>query len=165
MTVATNTGPASATVLSPELRLLAGWVSRPVTREVTAESVRRFAGAISPASLTSADGSPVAPLQKDIAPPTYFCPDPVVEVQAMGLVRPSYPTRSIDGRSQWAPGRPVRPGDTLTSIGRVTQVTQRNTRDGRDMVETRFEVLVWNQDGLSVGVAGGTIINYQERLT
>jgi hypothetical protein len=53
----------------------------------------------------------------------------------------------------------------LTSIGRVTQVTQRSTRDGRDMVETRFEVLVWNQDGLSVGVAGGTIINYQERLT
>jgi len=130
---------------------------------VTTDSVRRFAASTTPASLARADGSSLTARPADLVPPTYFCPDPVVEVEAMGMVRPTAPARSIDGGSRWTLAAPVRVGDTLTSIGRITSVVQRRTHDGRDLVETRFDVLVWNQHGQSVGVAGGTIVNYEER--
>jgi N-terminal half of MaoC dehydratase len=162
MSETTGTESVAAAALTPELRRLSTWVGRRTVRQVTAESVRRFSASTQPASLCRSDGSRLVVEGHDVVPPTYFCPDPVVEVEAMGLVRPAVPVRSIDGGSRWTLRNPVRVGDTLTSIGQVTSVDQRKTRDGRDLVETRFDILVWNQHGQSVGVAGGTIVNYQE---
>jgi N-terminal half of MaoC dehydratase len=134
------------------------WIGAPVTRVVTAESVRRFARSISPVP-----DSPESAV--DTAPATYFCPDPVAAAQAAGFVRPSHPERSIDGGSEWEFGVPVRIGDTLTLIARVAEVVERRTRDGRELVETRLEVAAWNQRGEQAGIARGIVINYQERRT
>jgi len=133
---------------------LSTWVGV-ASHEVSSESVRRFWSAISPGSERESGHRRV--------PPTYFCPDPVAEVEQMGLVRPTEPPHSIDGGSEWFPGHPLRIGDVLTSVGRVVDIEQRRTRDGRALVETTIEVQSWNQDGLLVGVARGTILNYEGR--
>lgn len=137
-----------------ELIGLSTWVG--VARhEVSRESVRRFWSAISPGrDPENAPGH---------VPPTYFCPDPVAEVEQMGLVRPTDPPSSIDGGSEWLPGQSLRIGDVVTSVGRVVDVQQRRTRDGRTLLETTVEVRAWNQDGLLAGVATGTILNYEGR--
>jgi hypothetical protein len=137
-----------------ELIGLSTWVG--VARHaVTGESVRRFWSALSPGRHRDTETGQV--------PPTYFCPDPVAEVERMGLVRLTKPPRSIDGGSEWFPGHPPAIGDMLTSVGRVIDVEQRQARDGRALVETTVEIRSWNQDGLLAGVARGTILNYQER--
>jgi len=137
-----------------ELIGLSTWVG--VARhEVSRESVGRFWSAISPGRDPENESGRV--------PPTYFCPDPVAEVEQMGLVRPTYPPYSIDAGSEWLPGQSLRIGDVVTSVGRVVGVQQRRTRDGRTLVETTVEVRSWNQDGLLAGVATGTILNYGGR--
>ena len=133
---------------------LSTWVG--VARhEVSSESVRRFWSAISPGS--EREGGHLR------VPPTYFCPDPVAEAEQMGLVRLTEPLCSIDGGSEWFPGHPPSVGDVLTSVGRVVDIEQRPTRDGRPLVQTTVEVRSWNQEGLLVGVARGTILNYEGR--
>lgn len=144
--------------LDAELAALAAWVGYASPRVVTAEAIRLFAATLSRVrpELRVASGS-------DDAPPTFFCPDPVAAVLSMGLARPSHPARSIDGGSRWTPGVPARAGDILTSIGRVIGVTVRTLADARTMVITECEVRTWNQRGELAGVAGGTILNYEQR--
>lgn len=141
-----------------ELRTLTGWVGYAGPRVVTAEAIRLFAETLKPARPGTSEAD-----VHDVAPPTFFCPDPVAAVDSMGLVRPSTPDRSIDGGSSWAPGVPTRAGDVLTSVGRVRDVTSKVLDDGRRVVVTRCEVRAWNQRGELAGVASGTIVNYESR--
>jgi hypothetical protein len=157
MTAALDRPVASG--LPPELRRLATWVGKPVRRTVTVESVRRFAAAVDPRG----DGTSQARRDPEVAPPTYFCPDPLVVAAETGLRRPAEPPRSIDGGTRWEFGEPVRVGDVVTLLARVGGVTQRRTGDGRTLVETTVEVQGWNQRGRSVGRAIGTIVNYESR--
>jgi hypothetical protein len=145
--------------LDDELRALTGWVGYGGPRVVTAEAIRRFADSLTPARTESGGAASAG----DVAPPTFFCPDPVAEVASMGFVRPSAPERSIDGGSTWEPGVATGPGDILTSVGSVRDVTSRVLPDGRRVVVTRCEVRSWNQRGELAGVAGGTIVNYEVR--
>ena len=144
--------------LSAELRRLGSWVGTAPRREVTAESVARFRSALRAAGSSGAEDTAGAGAAMAV-PPTYFCPDPVAEVLAMGLPRPTEPAHSIDGGSEWRLIRPVQVGDVLTSVGQVVDVTSRFARDGRPLVRTTVEVRTWNQDGALVGVATGAIVN------
>jgi hypothetical protein len=156
--------PELAPELSPELRRLSVWMGEPTRREITAESVGRFVAATDPDRRARSEGSTSEPAAvTDIAPATYFCPDPVVTAMAMGLQRPAHPPRSIDGGSTWELGEPVRVGDVLTLVSQVSALTHRKTRDGRDLVQTEVRVSAWNQHGRWVGRATGTIVNYEER--
>jgi hypothetical protein len=148
--------------LEPELAALVSWVGYAAPRPVTEEAIRTFAGALDPAGAERSTSGREAAVT--VAPPTFFCPDPVAEVMAMGFVRPQTTSRSIDGGSTWCPGVSARVGDVLTSIGRVAGVTPRTLGDGRRMVATRCEVQTWNQRGELAGVATGTILNYEDRV-
>jgi hypothetical protein len=155
----TTTDPS----LSRELRALIGTVSAPGTRTVTAHDVHRFTLAIATGTGAGTTDPADVPAAGSVAPPTFFCPDPLVAAAELGLPRPRPLPRTIDGGSEWEIHRPVRVGDTLTSIARIADISQRTTADGRPMVLTVIEVTVWNQRGETVGVARGTSISYQER--
>jgi hypothetical protein len=164
-----STAPAPADLVatdpvSRELRALVGVVGTPRTRPVLAADVHRFLLATAAGSGAVVDTDPVAvPSAGSVAPPTFFCPDPLVAAAEMGLPRPRPLPRTIDGGSEWEIHRPVRVGDTLTLVAQIAGVEQRATADGRPMVLTVIEVRAWNQDGLPVGVARGTSVSYQER--
>ncbi|MFD0743193.1 MaoC family dehydratase N-terminal domain-containing protein [Phytohabitans flavus] len=150
--------------LRRELRALVGTVSAPRTRPVLASDVHRFRLA------TAAGGCGEhrpdrRPCGRVGGTPTFFCPDPLVAAEALGLPRPRPLSRTIDGGSQWQVVRPVRVGDTLTLVARIAAITPRTTADGRPMVLTVIEVLAWNQDGHQVGVARGTSVSYEERVS
>jgi hypothetical protein len=170
MQSATATAPDTAP-LSAELRRLVGAVGTPRTIEVGADNVRRFLLATEPRSWRAGPtGTPAEPAARDadpapgsVVPPTFFCPDPIVAAEAMGLERPRPLSRTIDGGSEWELRQPVRVGDTLTQVARIAAVSARATADGRPMVLTVLEVEVWNQHGISVGVARGTSISYEDR--
>lgn len=147
--------------LDDELAALTTWVGYSPPRVVTDEAIRRFAETLRRVVPPTDTGSDESDL---VAPATFFCPDPVAAVDAMGLVRPTRPARSIDGGSRWEPGVVTRAGDVLTSVGRVARVSVRRLEDGRVMVKTECEVRTWNQRGELAGVAGGTILNYEGRV-
>jgi acyl dehydratase len=157
----TTTAPEA---LSAELRRLGSWVGTAAPREVTAESVAQFRSALREARPTGEENTAGAGAGMTV-PLTYFCPDPVAEAQNMGLVRPTEPTHSIDGGSEWTLIRPVHVGDILTSVGQVVDVTRRLTHDGRPLVRTTLEIRAWNQDGALVGVATGVIVNVEPPST
>lgn len=154
--------PTTIPDLPRELRALVGTVSAARTRTVHPHDVHRFALAIARTGAGTTDPA-VVPAAGSVAPPTFFCPDPLVTAAELGLTRPRPLPRNIDGGTEWEIHRPVRVGDTLTSIARIADITQRTTADGRPMVFTVIEVRVWNQRGESVGVARGTSVSYQER--
>jgi hypothetical protein len=147
--------------LDPELAALASWVGRSRPRLVTQEAIWAFADALQP---DCGERSRSSASEPTVAPPTFFCPDPVAEVMSMGFERPHTTSRSIDGGSAWTIGVPTRAGDVLTSIGRVAEISSRVLADGRRLVLTRCEVHTWNQRGDLAGVAGGTILNYEDRV-
>lgn len=157
------TTPTTAPDLPRDLRALVGTVSAPRTRTVTPHDVHRFALAIATGTGAGTTDPAVVPAAGSVAPPTFFCPDPLVTAAELGLPRPRPLPRNIDGGTEWEIHRPVRVGDTLTSVARIADINQRTTSDGRPMVFTVIEVSVWNQRGESVGVARGTSVSYQER--
>ena len=155
-----------------DLRALVGTVGTPRTIEVGADDVERFLLATEPrAWRTGSASTPAAPVTGDragvaagtVAPPTFFCPDPIVAAEAMGVARPRPLARNIDGGSAWELRAPVRVGDTLTLVARIASITARTTGDGRPLITTVLEVEAWNQHGVSVGVASGRSLSYEDR--
>jgi hypothetical protein len=167
-TTATGSNPAT---LPDELRRLVGAVGTPRTIGVGADNVHRFLLATEPRSWRAGPaGTPAEPVAREadpapgsVVPPTLFCPDPIVAADAMGLERPRLLSRTIDGGSEWELRHPVRVGDTLTQVARIAAISARATADGRPMILTVLEVGAWNQHGISVGVARGTSISYEDR--
>jgi len=164
-----TTAPARAEApavppLSRDLRALVGTVSAPRTRTVLASDVHRFRLATAAGEGAGSTDPAVVPAVGSVVPPTFFCPDPLVAAEALGLPRPRPLARTIDGGSRWEVVRPVRVGDTLTLVARIASITPRTTADGRPMVLTVIEVIAWNQDGHEVGVALATSVSYEERL-
>lgn len=158
-----TTAPAPTDVLPRDLRALVGTVSAPRTRAVEAYDVHRFRLATGAGTGAHQAGPAAAPAAGSVAPPTFFCPDPLVAAAELGLPRPRPLSHTIDGGSEWEVSRPVRVGDTLTLVARIASIRQRTTSDGRPMVLTTIEVAAWNQHGQPVGVATGTSISYEER--
>lgn len=139
---------------------LRGAVGTPATKVVRAEDVRRFLLATSPGPRPPGEAPQVN--DGDAAPPTFFCPDPLVAAEEMGLARPRPYVRNIDGGSEWEIRVPVHVGDVLTLVPRIADVLERMTSDGRRMLTTVVEILAWDADGTLVGVARGNALSYEE---
>lgn len=157
--------PGTTGTLPADLRSLVGRVGTPTVRQVRAEDVRRFllatAADRTPSDLSAHRQAPrVAP--GDVVPPTFFCPDPIIAAESMGLPRPRPYSRNIDGGSEWDFRRSVRVGDALTLVPRIAEVTGRVTSDGRRMVVTVVEITARNEEGALVGVARGRCLSYEE---
>ena len=127
---------APAKVLTEEMRQQAiGLEGPPVMTEVEKGAIVKFAQAIG-------DDNPIfndeAEARKSkygglIAPPTFL--------RLMGSSRAELPfdvpfDRNLDGGSAWEYFEPVRPGDQITSVGRIADMVEREGRLGVMIITT-----------------------------
>ena len=91
-----------------------------------------------------------------IAPPTFL--------RSVTAPRPEYPfeapfTRVLDGGSDWEYFEPVRPGDRITAVSRIEDVTERNGRIGLMLISTVVTTYT-NQFGQVAATQTNTSIRY-----
>ena len=91
-----------------------------------------------------------------IAPPTFL--------RSVTVPRPEYPfdvpfTRVLDGGSDWEYFEPVRPGDRITAVSRIEDVTERNGRIGLMLISTVVTTYT-NQFGQVAATQTNTSIRY-----
>ncbi len=148
-----------ATFLTEEMRQQAiGVESQPVTMEVEKGHIQRFAEAIG-------DTNPIyndeAAARKSsygglVAPPTFLR-----SVRGVNLELPfelSF-SRRLDGGSDWEYFQPVRPGDRITAVARVGEMTERSGRLGAMVFMTTITTYT-NQFDEVVATQTNTLIAY-----
>ncbi|MFN3974870.1 MAG: MaoC family dehydratase N-terminal domain-containing protein [Dehalococcoidia bacterium] len=139
------------------LQKAVGGQSQPVTYEVEAGHIRRFAEAIGDPNPVFNDEAAARHTRYGglIAPPTFlraFQPSP--------LPLPEVPLhRRLDGGSDWEYFVPIRPGDRITVVQRLADVRLREGRLGPMLFLTR-EIIYTNQFGQVVATQRATGIAY-----
>ena len=120
----------SAPLLTEEMRQQCiGQESAPVTTKVEKGAIIKFAQAIGDDNPLFNDEAAARSSRYGglIAPPTFL--------RSVSSLRPELPfelplTRMLDGGSDWEYFEPIRPGDHITSTGRITEITERAGRLG-----------------------------------
>ena len=120
----------SEPVLTEEMRQQAiGRESDPLTTEVERGAITMFARAIGDDNPLFNDDAAARRSRYGglIAPPTFL--------RSVGSLRPQLPfelpfTRLLDGGSDWEYFEPIRPGDRVTSVARITDISERSGRLG-----------------------------------
>ena len=149
----------SAPLLTEEMRQQAiGREGEPVTTDVEKGAIIKFARAIQDDNPLFNDEVAARSSRYGglIAPPTFL--------RSVGTLRPELPfelplTRLLDGGSDWEYFHPVRPGDRITTVAKITDVSERTGRLGA-MVFMTVVVTYRNQLDQVVSTQTGTSIRY-----
>ncbi len=148
-----------ATFLTEEMRQQAiGCESDPRTVEIEKGAIVKFAEAIAEENPVYNDEVAARNSQYGglIAPPTFL--------RSVIAGRPNMPfdtpfTRLLDGGSDWEYFQPVRPGDRITSVARIEDITERTGSIGL-MLITTVVVAYTNQFDQIVATQTSTSIRY-----
>ena len=126
---------AEASVITEAIRKAVGVESTPRTHAVEAGAVRKFAEAIGDDNPLFNDEEVArrSPYGGLIAPPTFL--------RSAKAGRPDLPfdipfERALDGGSDWEYFEPVRPGDRITAVAHVSNITERAGRLGPMLITT-----------------------------
>ncbi len=135
-----------------------GVESEPVTLEVEKGAIMRFAEAIGDPNPVYNDEAAARKLPSGslVAPPTFL--------RSMREVRPRLPfdipfERLLDGGSDWQYFQPVRAGDRITAVARITSIQERTGRLGL-MLFLTTEITYTNQFGEVAATQTNTSIRY-----
>lgn len=147
------------TFLTGEMRQQAiGCESEPVTLEVEKGAIIKFAQAIGDPNPAFNDEAAARRSRYGglIAPPTFL--------RSAGIPRPEFPfaipfERVLDGGSDWEYFEPVRPGDRITGVSRIEDVTERTGSIGL-MLITTVVTTYRNQFGHIAATQTNTSIRY-----
>ena len=123
-------------VLTPEMREQAiGTETEPLTMEVEPGAIIKFAQAIGDENPLWNDPAAARKTRYGglIAPPTFL--------RNLRLERPELPfdssfSRVLDGGSDWEYFQPVRPGDRITAVSKIEDITERTGRLGVMIITT-----------------------------
>ena len=145
--------------LTEEMRQQAiGTVSEPRTLEVEKGAIIKFAEAIGDENPVYNDEAAARASQYGglIAPPTFL--------RSAVAARPDLPfdvpfERVLDGGSDWEYFEPVRPGDRITAVSSIEDITERNGRIGLMLIQT-IVITYTNQFGQVVATQTNTSIRY-----
>ena len=148
-----------ATFLTEKMRLQAiGVESPPTTVEVEKGAIIKFAQAIGDDNPVFNDEIAARNTRYGglIAPPTFL--------RSVIVERPEYPfempyDRLLDGGSEWEYFEPVRAGDRITAVSRITDMSERTGRMGL-MVMTTYVITLRNQFDQVVATQTSTSIRY-----
>jgi acyl dehydratase len=154
----TTSDTPNETVITETLRAFIGVESAPATYDIERHAVERFACAIGdPNPLYSdraaAESSSVGGL---IAPPTFF------RSLLPGALPEPYPepfAHVLDGGSKYRYFEPVRVGDEITVVRKITDLFEKHGRMGT-MLFKISELNYTNQDGQLVATQSTTTITY-----
>ena len=140
------------------LQQAVGLESRPVTIEVEKGAILKFAQAIGDDNPLWSDEAAARKTRYGglIAPPTFL--------RSLGMVRPELPFdmpfhRLLDDGSDWEYLGPVRPGDRITALARITELRERAGRLGLMIFMTNV-VTYRNQFDEVVATQTSTLIRY-----
>jgi acyl dehydratase len=135
-----------------------GQETDPVTTEVEKGAIIKFAQAIGDDNPLFNDEAVARSSRYGgvIAPPTFL--------RSMHSPRPELPfqlpfTRMLDGGSDWEYFEPIRPGDQITSVARITGISERTGRLG-PMVFVTVVLTYRNQLDQVVATQTNTMIRY-----
>ena len=145
--------------LTEEMRQqVVGVESAPVTLEVEKGAIMRFAEAIGDPNPVYTDEAAARKSQFGslVAPPTFL--------RSMRDVRPMLPfdipfERLLDAGSDWQYLQPVRPGDRITAVARITAMQERTGRLGL-MLFITTEITYTNQFNEVAATQTNTSIRY-----
>ena len=131
-----------------------GVESEPASMVIEQGHIARFAEAIGDDNPAYTEGTPQT--GGIIAPPTFL--------RAMRGIRPELPydipfTRLLDGGSDWEYFDHVRPGDTITAIGRIEDIRERTGSIGQMLIST-IKITYRNQHDAIVATQTSTSIRY-----
>ena len=121
---------AESFTLTDELRqAILSKQSEPTTHVVERGAIRRFSEAIGDSNPLWSDEIEArrSPYGGIIAPPTFLrsCSAAIPAVPELDSL-----TRVLDGGSEWEYFEPVHPGDTITAVSRVANISQRTISVG-----------------------------------
>lgn len=148
---------APTTILTEEMRnLTIGVEGLSITADVEQGAIIKFARAIGDDNPLFNDEASARGTQYGglIAPPTFL--------RSIGLRRPEPPfdlpfTRLLDGGSDWEYFHPVRGGDRITAVGKITDIVERTGRLGVMVIMTvvatyhnQFDQVVATQTNTSI---------------
>ena len=125
-----------STFLTEEMRQqVIGLESEPVTTEVEKGAIIKFAQAIGDNNPNFNDEAQarLGQYRGLVATPTFL--------RSVGSSRPEFPfempfTRNLDGGSDWEYMEPVRPGDRITAVSRIADMSERAGRMGVMIIQT-----------------------------
>lgn len=131
-----------------------GVESEPAVMVIEQGHVARFAEAIGDDNPAYTVGAPET--DGIVAPPTFL--------RAMRGIRPVLPfdapfTRLLDGGSDWEYFGYVRPGDTITAVGRIEDIRERAGSIGQMLIST-IKITYRNQHDAIVATQTSTSIRY-----
>ena len=148
-----------ALFLTEEMQRLAiGTESAPVTMEVEKGAIVRFAQAIGDDNPLYTDEAAARKTRYGgmVAPPTFLRSMRVMHLE-LPFEMPFH--RLLDAGSDWEYFQPVRPGDRITAVGRITDIRERTGRLGL-MVFTVTTIIYRNQFDEVVATQTNTLIRY-----
>ncbi len=157
-------------LITEEALAMIGVETEPVSGTVSEKEIRRFCyavGDLNPAYL----GEDAAGSQASggvVAPPMFY-DIPTVKESSLEMLRedgmpkggkslPLKTTRIMAGGKEVEFFNPMRPGDTITSVGKIVDIYEKEGRSG-PLVFTVFENRYTNQDGELVAVETATSIH------
>jgi acyl dehydratase len=157
-------------LITEEARAMIGVENEPVTGTVSEKEIRRFCyavGDLNPAYLDGDVGD--NPASGSVVAPPMFYDIPIVKESPLGMLRedgmpkggkslPLKTTRIMAGGKEVEFFKPMRPGDTITSIGKIVDIYEKDGRSG-PLVFTVFENRYTNQDGELVAIETATGIH------
>lgn len=148
-------------LITEQLRQAVGRESAPVVVEINKTFIKRFAeGVGDPNPLfgdeETARGSRFGGV---VAPPSLFCAAFLIGELPFAPIETLLPPRALDGGGEWEILRPVRAGDTITVVNKLTDLSERQSRIG-PMLVVSMESTWQNQRQEVVAKARFTIIRY-----
>jgi acyl dehydratase len=153
----TSTSPGE-TVITDELKSFIGVESMAVTYEIERHAVERFAAAIGDSSplYSNREAAEASSYDGLIAPPTFF----------RSLLPGNYPqpypepfAHVLDGGSKYRYNAPVRVGDQITVVRKITDLFEKHGRMGT-MLFKISEISYTNQEDRLVATQTTTTITY-----
>lgn len=154
----TTSASSSDSVISEELRSFVGLKSIPSTYDIERHAVERFAAAIGDTSpmYSNQEAAEASSYGSLIAPPTFF----------RSLLPGDYPkpypepfAHILDGGSKYRYNEPVRVGDQITVVRKITDLFEKHGRMGT-MLFKISEISYTNQAGRLVATQTTTTITY-----
>jgi acyl dehydratase len=154
----TTSASPGDTVITDELRSFIGLESTPVTYDIERHAVERFAAAIGDPNPLYSDRAVAESTSYGglIAPPTFF----------RSLLPGEYPkhypepfAHILDGGSKYRFNEPVRVGDSITVVRKVTDLFEKHGRMGTMLFKVA-EIAYTNQEGRLVATQMTTTITY-----
>ena len=146
-------------VITDEMKALIGVEGAPSVLEVEKGAIKMFAQAIDDPNPLWQDEEYARKTKYGgiIAPPVFLCS--LRAGMAQGVERKTPFTRVLAGGDELEYFKPVKPGDTITAVSKITEYSEREGKRGK-MLFTIIETTFKNQRGEVVVIGRSTYISY-----